>query len=150
MSDMTVRRGVVAGLGAAAGALAAAAFLSNAPIAGADNGNGIDWGSLASPAPVVTFPELTYTDTVDVYSGTSGEEYITTYDGSGSPVTTMDPLTVPTGDTEYGVTGSYEIEYLTSATAGYEDQAAYALADLTTATGVQDYFEPLVNVFSSF
>lgn len=148
MINVTVRRSVVASLGAAAGALAAAAFVSTAPIATADD-NGIDWSSLASPAPAVTYPEVGYTNDFFVYSGSTETEYVTKYDGTGLPMTTKEPTTdLPTGTTEYGTTDSYTFEDLTSATAGYEDQGGYALADVTTATGTTDYVEPFINIFT--
>ena len=50
MSGVIFTRGVVTGLGAAAGTLAVAALLGTAPIANADNnGNEIDWSTLGQP-----------------------------------------------------------------------------------------------------
>jgi hypothetical protein len=151
MRNMTVRRGVVAGLGAAAGALAAAAFVSTAPIASADGGsdaNSIDYVGLASPA--ATFPELEYTNYFDVYNGNTETIYETTYDGTGTPVTTTTTEALAAGDTGYGSADSFSSEYLTSATAGYDFSSQYDAFDISSATTTSDYFIPIYDVFSSF
>jgi hypothetical protein len=153
MRNMTVRRGVVAGLGAAAGALAAAAFVSTAPIASADPTtdatNSIDYTALAAPA--VTYPDFTYSNTFDLYNGTNSyEQYVTTYDGTGSPTTVMTAETLPVGETGSGYTDSFADFYNTSATAGTEFSGMSDALDITSATGTSDYFIPLYDVFSSF
>jgi hypothetical protein len=153
MSSMTVRRGVVASLGGAAGALAAAAFVSSAPIASADDGNnsGLDVANAAAnSAPAVTFPELTYENTFTVYDGSTETEYITDYTGSGSPTTTTDVIPLAAGDTAYGSSDSYSWDYFTSASAGYDGSGGYELYDLSTAAGMSDVFLPFDSVFSSF
>lgn len=152
MRNVTLRRGVVAGLGAAAGALAAAAFVSTAPIAGADDGSSgagsVDYAGLASPA--ATFPELTYENIYVDYTGTSGTEYITTFTGTGMPTTVTDPLTLAAGTTEYGSYDSFSGEYLTTATTGYNFSDLFEGIFGSNAAGPFDTFEPLMSSFSAF
>jgi hypothetical protein len=152
MRNMTVRRGVVAGLGAVAGALAAAAFVSTAPIASADDGsdaNSVDYAGLASPA--ATYPELTFTNEFTLYSGNSYTEYYTDYTGTGMPTTTTDTYTLSSGDTEYGSADTFGSDYYTTATTGDYYNSGYDLADFTGAGGtVSDYFEPFTSTFGTF
>lgn len=149
MSSVIFTRGVVAALGAAAGTFAFAALLGSAPIANADNnGNEIDWSTLASPA--ATFPELTYTNEYTLALGNTVDEWTTIYTGSGLPTTTEVMTTLPTGETEFGSADSFVSELLTSATHGFTDQSIFDTLVLTMAGGTTDYFLPLESVFSSF
>jgi hypothetical protein len=151
MRNKTVRRSVVAGLGAAAGALAAAAFVSTAPIADADDGSGansVDYAGLAAPA--ATYPLLEYTGQYDIYLGNTEYEYSTDYTGSGMPTTTETTVNLGSGITEYGTASSYSGDYATSATTGYDFSGGSELIDGTSASGSFDYFEPFLSTFSSF
>jgi len=150
MSSLPVRKGAIAVLGAAAGALAAAAFVGTAPIASADgnDGNTIDYAAL--PAPAVTYPDFTYTNEFTLGLGSTEDTWTTTYDGSGLPTTVESTITEPTGTTVYGSEDSFLTEYLTSATAGWEDQGGFAAIDTLSSSGSTDVFEPLVSIFSSF
>lgn len=150
MSSSTVRKGAIAALGAAAGSLAVAAFVGTAPTASADNnGNTIDYTALAAPA--VTYPDFTYTNEFEVFNGTNSYDvYTTTYDGTGSPTTTMAVETLPSGEVGYGSADTFSSAYDTSATAGYDFTSSYDLYDIVSSTGSTDYFVPLYDVFSSF
>jgi hypothetical protein len=149
MSSVIFTRGIVTGLGAAAGTLAVAALLGTAPIASADNnGSEIDWSTLASPA--ATFPELTYTNEFELALGNTVDEWTTTFTGSGLPTTTEVTTTLPTGTTEFGSVDQFTSEFLTSASHGVSDTAAYEA--ITTISGgvTTDTFLPLESVFASF
>jgi hypothetical protein len=149
MSSVIFTRGVVAGLGAAAGAFAVAALLGTAPIANADNnGNEIDWATLASPA--ATFPELTYTNVYTLALGSTVDTWTTTFTGTGLPTTVETTATLPTGSTEFGSVDQFTSDFLTSATHG--DQLVSAFESLVTTSGgtTQDFFLPLESVFSTF
>jgi hypothetical protein len=151
MRNMTARRGVVAGFGAAAGALAAAAFMSTAPIASADDGsdaNSVDYAALSAPA--ATYPLFTFDNSFYVGEGNTLEEYTTTYTGTGMPTTVENTITEPTGTTVYGAYDSFSDDYYTAATTGYDYSTGYDLLDYTSATGVSDYFEPVLTTFGSF
>lgn len=149
MSSVIFTRGVVAGLGAAAGTFAVAALLGTAPIANADNtGNEIDWATLASPA--ATFPELTYTNIYTLALGNTVDTWTTSFNGSGLPVTTETMSTLPAGTTEFGSVDQFTSELLTSASHG--DQLISAFESLVTTTGgvTSDTFLPLESIFTTF
>jgi hypothetical protein len=149
VSSVIFTRGIVTGLGAAAGTLAVAALLGTAPIASADNnGSEIDWSTLASPA--ATFPELTYTNVYELALGNTMDTWTTVFTGTGLPTTTEVTTTLPTGETEFGSLDQFVSDFLTSATHGVADQSIYE-AFVSTAGGVTtDTFLPLESVFSSF
>src|SRR5690242_12593937 len=149
MSSVLYTRGVVAGLGAAAGTFAVAALLGTAPIANADNnGNEIDWATLASPA--ATFPELTYTNVYQLALGNTVDTWTTTFTGTGLPTTVETTQTLATGTTEFGSADSFSSELLTSAAHGDLYSTSYALLDIMSGAQTQDIFEPLVSVFQTF
>jgi hypothetical protein len=149
MSSVIFTRGVVAGLGAAAGSFAVAALLGAAPIANADNsGNTIDWAALASPA--ASFPELTYENTFSLALGNTVDTWTTIYTGTGLPTTTEATTTLPTGTTEFGSADSFSSDLLTSATHGFAEQTGYTLLDSMSGGVTTDYFTPLSSIFESF
>jgi len=144
MSSVLFSRGV-----GAAGTLAVAALLGTAPIASADNnGNEIDWSTLASPA--ATFPELTYSNTFTLGLGSTTDTWTTIFTGSGLPTTTEVTTTLPTGVTEFGSSDSFSSELLTSATHGDLYTTAYTFLDIMTGGTTQDYFTPLTSFFETF
>jgi len=129
MSSMLVRRGVVAGLGAAAGALTAAALMTTAPIASAT-------------------PDYDSTDTI----GLGGTEYTftTTWDGTGFPTTVEDTTTLPTGTEAFGFSDDTTSVY-TIGTTSYENIFESALFNTSTATGnTFEFIPPVFEIMSSF
>jgi hypothetical protein len=149
MSSVIFTRGVVTGLGAAAGSLAVAALLGSAPIASADNnGSEIDWSTLASPA--ATFPELTYTNQFELALGNTVDTWTTTFTGSGLPTTTELTTTLPTGTTQFGSVDSFSGDFLTSATHGVADTTIYEALTTISGGSTQDVFLPLESIFTSF
>src|SRR6185437_12285721 len=140
---------IVTGLGAAAGALAVAAVLGTAPVATADNnGNDIDWSTLASPA--ATFPELTYTNVYTLGLGNTVDTWTTVFTGTGLPTTTEVTATLPTGVTEFGSADTFSSELLTSALHGDAYTTAYQLLETMSAGVTTDTFLPLESVFQTF
>jgi hypothetical protein len=149
MSSVIFTRGVAAGLGAAAGTFAVAALLATAPIASADNnGNEIDWATLASPA--ATFPQLTYTNEFELFLGNSVDTWTTTFTGTGLPTTTEVTAALPVGETEWGSLDQFSSELLTSATHGDQYVTAYETLVQTVGGVTTDTFLPLESVFSTF
>jgi hypothetical protein len=149
MSGVIFTRGIVAGLGAAAGTLAVAALLGTAPIATADNnGNEIDWSTLASPA--ATFPELTYTNVYSLDLGSTVDTWTTTFTGSGLPTTVETTTTLPSGITEFGSVDSFSSELLTSASHGDLYTTGYTLLDIMSGGLTTESFIPLTSLFESF
>ena len=147
MSSMTVRRGVVVGLGAAAGALGAAAFVSSAPIASADNTDFL----LPLPAPAVPAADTyTYNDITEIGEGNKTVEYDTVYTGSGMPTTTTTTDVLPVGDTDYGYS-TVDTSVLTLGTASYETVFESAALYSTTAAGSTfEFITPVIETISSF
>jgi hypothetical protein len=129
MSSMIVRRGVVVGLGAAAGALAAAALLNTAPIASADDTDFV----LPLPAPAVT-DLYTYSDETIIGEGSQTVTYDTVYTGSGTPTTTTTTDVLPTGTTEYGYE-NIDTSTLTLGADSWTTESQSALFDTFSATG---------------
>ena len=149
MSGVIFTREIVTGLGAAAGALAVAAVLGTAPVATADNnGNDIDWSTLASPA--ATFPELTYTNVYTLGLGNTVDTWTTVFTGTGLPTTTEVTATLPTGVTEFGSSEAFSSELLTSATHGDIYTTGYTFLDIMTGGVTQDFFTPLTSFFQTF
>ena len=149
MSGVIFTRGIVTGLGVAAGTLAVAALLGTAPIATADNnGNEIDWATLASPA--ATFPELTYNNTFTLALGSTVDTWSTTFTGSGLPTTVETMTTLPVGTTEFGSEDILQGDLLTSASHGDAFSTLYEA--LTTMTGgvTSESFIPFESALTTF
>jgi hypothetical protein len=129
MSSTIVRHGVLAGLGAAAGALVAAALMSTAPIASAT-------------------PD--YDSSFTIGLGGSEDTFSTTWDGTGLPVTTETTATLPTGEEAFGFSDISSSNFTIGADT-FETEFQTVLFDTFSATG--NTFEavpPLFEIFSSF
>jgi hypothetical protein len=139
MSSTTVRRGVVASLGAAAGALAAAAFVSTAPIASADGNDstlpaaGVDGGALPALDPTTE-----YTNELTIGEGNTEVTYETTWDGSGLPMTTTTTETLPTGEEAFGFSDESSSTF-TIGTTSYETAFESVLFDTTGGVGGNEF-----------
>ncbi|HME75985.1 MAG TPA: hypothetical protein VKI00_10115 [Mycobacterium sp.] len=151
MSSMTFRHGIAAGLGAAAGALAAAAFVSTAPIASADDTDFLlplpaaSVDAFALPALV---PTNEYTSEFTIGEGSTEVTYDTTWDGSGLPTTTTTTETLPTGEEAFGF-GDESSSIFSIGTNSYESVFEAELLDITSAAGNQfEFVAPTFEFFS--
>jgi len=100
MRKLVVRHGVLAGVGAAA----AVALFTTAPIASADDTPALSVDDTAVPALAVAPTLDGYENEFTIGEGGTEVTYTTTYDGTGSPVTTHSIETLPSGDDAYGYT----------------------------------------------
>jgi hypothetical protein len=129
MSSLTVRKGIVAGLGAAAGALAAAALFTTAPIASA-------------------VPTDEYSNVFSIGEGGTVVTYETTWDGTGLPDTKMSTETLPTGTEAFGFQDEGS-SLFTIGSSSFETEFEAVLFDTTSAAGNQfEFVTPLLELFS--
>jgi hypothetical protein len=123
MNSLTLR------LGAAAGALAAAALMTTAPIASAT-------------------PD--YTNDFTISLGGTEETFETTWDGTGLPVTTETTTALSTGTEAFGFSDSGESDF-TIGTTNYVTDFESALFDSFSATGnTFEFLPPIFEISSSF
>lgn len=152
MSNMTVRRGALAALGAAAGALATAAFVSSTPIASADD-NDFALPALADvglPAPAVPTDSFTYTDETIIGEGSQTVTYETVFNGTGTPVTTTTTDVLPAGDTDYGYS-TIDTSTLTLGADTWTTAFESTALESTTAAGSSfEFVTPLFETVGSF
>lgn len=142
MRTIVVRRGVLVSLGVATGTLAAAALMTTAPTASADdNPNVGGGGDIAVPALV---PSDEYANEFTIGVGNAEDTFTTTWDFTGLPTTTESTTTLPTGYEAFGFTDSNATD-LTIGADTFQSTFQTALFDLSTPGGNQ--FELTLPVF---
>jgi hypothetical protein len=125
MGSTIVRHGVLAGLGAAAGTLVAAALMTTAPIASADS------------------PD--FTNEFTIFLGTTEDTFETTWHGTGLPVT-VETTTPASGSEEFGFEDGSESDF-TLGTTSFETVFQSALVGDFSATGnAFDFVPPLLEI----
>jgi hypothetical protein len=125
MSSTIVRHGVLAGLGAAAGALAAAALMTTAPIASATPDD--------------------FTNDFSIFLGTTEDNFETTWDGTGLPVT-VETTTPEIGAEEFGFEDGSESDF-TLGTTSFETVFQSALVgDFSASGNAFDFVPPLLEI----
>jgi hypothetical protein len=128
MRSVAVHKEIVVGLGAAAGALAAAALFTTAPIASA-------------------IPENEYTNEFTIGEGGSTVTYETTWDGTGLPTTTTTTDTLPTGTEAFGFQDESS-SFFTIGTTSFNAEFDAVLFDTTSAAGSQfEFVSPVLEFF---
>ena len=100
MRKLIVRHGLLAGVGAAA----AVTLLATAPVASADDTPALRVDDIAVPAAAVAPSSYEATNEFTIGEGGTEVTYTTTYDGTGSPVTTQSIETLKSGEDAYGYT----------------------------------------------
>jgi hypothetical protein len=126
MSSTIVRRSVVAGLGAAVGALVAAALMTTAPIASA-------------------VPD-DFTNDFSIFLGGTEDTFYTTWDGTGLPVTIETTTPESTGTEAFGFEDGSGGDF-TLGTTSFETDFQTVLVGLFSATGNDfDFVPPLLEI----
>jgi len=135
MSSITVRHGVAVGLGATAGAFAAAALFTTAPIASADDTD------FAYPALV---PDDEITNTLTIGEGGTKVVYTTTYDFAGLPTTAENIETNPVGTETFGFGDANVTDYTFGTTPAV---IVFASELLDTSSAAGNSFDLVTPVF---